>query len=73
MKNIKNINICIVGLGYIGLPLSIAFAKHFNVVGFDKSIKRINELNKGIDSTNENDLINFRHKKIFYLHIMKRC
>ena len=33
--------ICIVGLGYVGLPLAMHFAKHFKVVGFDISEERI--------------------------------
>ena len=43
----------VVGLGYVGLPLAIAFSKKFNVIGFDISEQRITELNTGIDSTQE--------------------
>lgn len=43
----------VVGLGYVGLPLALAFSKKFNVIGFDVSEKRITELNRGIDSTQE--------------------
>ena len=46
--------ICIVGLGYVGLPLAHAFAeKKYNVVGFDINDKRIKELNTGYDRTQE--------------------
>ncbi|RXJ92888.1 Vi polysaccharide biosynthesis protein VipA/TviB [Malaciobacter molluscorum] len=45
--------ICIVGLGYVGLPLAHAFAKKYEVVGFDINKKRIEELNNAIDSTLE--------------------
>ena len=45
--------ICIVGLGYVGLPLAMHFAKHFKVVGFDISEERINELKNGYDRNNE--------------------
>ena len=42
--------ICIVGLGYVGLPLSLAFSKkNFKVIGFDTSLKRIKELNRSKD------------------------
>ncbi|MFN3813936.1 MAG: nucleotide sugar dehydrogenase [Aquificaceae bacterium] len=41
--------VCLVGLGYVGLPLAIAFAKHFKVIGFDKNPQRIKELKLGID------------------------
>ncbi|MBC7331537.1 MAG: nucleotide sugar dehydrogenase [Synergistetes bacterium] len=45
--------LCVVGLGYVGLPLAVEFAKHFNVIGFDISEKRIKELKMGIDSSLE--------------------
>ncbi len=45
--------ICVVGLGYVGLPLACMLAKHFKVVGFDKNPKRIQELKEGVDSTGE--------------------
>ena len=46
--------ICIVGLGYVGLPLSLAFSeKNFKVIGFDSSYKRIRELNDSKDINNE--------------------
>ena len=41
--------IAIIGLGYVGLPLAIEFAKKRNVVGFDLNQKRINSLNSGYD------------------------
>jgi UDP-N-acetyl-D-galactosamine dehydrogenase len=47
--------ICIVGLGYVGLPLYIEFAKKFNVLGYDKNINRIKNLRKGYDSNNEHN------------------
>ena len=43
--NINNINICIVGLGYVGLPLFVELSKNFNITGYDNNINRINELN----------------------------
>jgi UDP-N-acetyl-D-galactosamine dehydrogenase len=45
--------IAIVGLGYVGLPLSIAFADKYKVVGFDINTQRIAELKKGFDRTKE--------------------
>ena len=49
----KELKIAIIGLGYVGLPLALAFAVKKNVVGFDISTKRIEELKKGIDITGE--------------------
>ena len=45
--------IAVIGLGYVGLPLAIALAKKFNVVGYDKNKDRINKLNQGIDENGE--------------------
>ncbi|MDC0106058.1 nucleotide sugar dehydrogenase [Flavobacteriaceae bacterium] len=46
--------ICIIGLGYVGLPLALAFSqKGFNVIGYDSSLKRINELKKLEDINGE--------------------
>jgi len=42
---LKEAKICIVGLGYVGLPLASAFSNHFRVIGFDNNPKRIAELN----------------------------
>ena len=50
----KNYNISIIGLGYVGLPLAVEFAKSgFSVIGFDINDERIQELKKGVDSTKE--------------------
>ena len=45
--------IAIIGLGYVGLPLALEFAKKYQVVGFDINLDRIDELRNGIDRTNE--------------------
>ena len=45
--------IAIIGLGYVGLPLAVEFAKQFLVVGFDINKQRIKELNSGVDNTLE--------------------
>lgn len=52
-------NIAVVGLGYVGLPVAVAFGKENNVIGFDINTQRIEELKNNIDCTNEvttNDL-----------------
>ena len=48
--------IAIIGLGYVGLPLAVEFAKKFDVLGFDINSDRIEELKKGKDRTKEADL-----------------
>lgn len=47
--------VAVVGLGYVGLPLAVALAEHMDVIGFDISAQRVEELNKGHDRTNEVD------------------
>ena len=45
--------LALVGLGYVGMPIAVEFAKHVKVIGFDINEKRINEYRNGIDATNE--------------------
>lgn len=45
--------LALVGLGYVGMPIAVEFAKHVQVIGFDINETRINEYKNGIDSTNE--------------------
>jgi len=49
----KDLKLAIVGLGYVGLPLALEFAKKRKVIGFDIDKKRIEELNSGIDKNLE--------------------
>jgi len=49
----ENIKICTIGLGYVGLPLAVEFAKKLPVIGFDINRGRIDELNDGHDATLE--------------------
>ena len=53
MLDLKTVKICVVGIGYVGLPLAISFARFHKVVGYDLSEKRVNELARGVDSTCE--------------------
>lgn len=50
---LKDKQIAIVGLGYVGLPLAVAFSSKYNTVGFDINKKRISELAEGNDFTLE--------------------
>ena len=45
--------LALVGLGYVGMPIAVEFAKHVQVIGFDINEKRVNEYRNGIDATNE--------------------
>lgn len=52
----NNYNIAIIGLGYVGLPLAIEFAKKYTVVGFDINEERVKELTAKRDRTKEANL-----------------
>jgi len=49
----NEINLAVIGLGYVGLPLAVEFSKKRNVIGFDTNLKRINDLKNCHDSTLE--------------------
>jgi UDP-N-acetyl-D-glucosamine/UDP-N-acetyl-D-galactosamine dehydrogenase len=49
----ENLRISIIGLGYVGLPLAVALARHFPTTGYDISKARISELRGGVDRTHE--------------------
>jgi UDP-N-acetyl-D-galactosamine dehydrogenase len=53
MSKLSGVKIAVIGLGYVGLPLAVAFAKRFSVLGFDINSKRVNELEAGLDTTLE--------------------
>jgi UDP-N-acetyl-D-galactosamine dehydrogenase len=52
IKN-KQEKISVIGLGYVGMPIAVAFAKKVNVIGFDLNEKKIELYKSGIDPTNE--------------------
>lgn len=54
-KKLADIKICVIGLGYVGLPLARLFSTKFKTVGFDLSQPRVDELMSGVDSTLEVD------------------
>lgn len=53
LKPLNDSKIAVIGLGYVGLPLSVAFAEKFQAIGFDIDPKRVDELQKGFDRTLE--------------------
>jgi len=58
--------IAVLGLGYVGLPLTLALGKHFNILGYDANSKRIKQLNEFIDANKEVTLNKKNCKKIFF-------
>ena len=66
INDIENLNLAIIGLGYVGLPLALEFAKKKSIIGFDINKKRIRELNSGIDKNlefNKNELQSYKWLK----------
>jgi len=55
MRDFKVKKIAVIGQGYVGLPLAIAFSDYFPVIGFDINETRIDELRRGVDRTLEAD------------------
>ena len=61
MNSLSDIHICVVGLGYVGLPLAVALSKQFTTMGFDIDASRVLQISNGVDVTQEvdkNDLLN---------------
>ena len=51
--NKDDFKICVIGLGYVGLPAAIALSKHFSVIGFDVDQNRVKDLARNIDKNKE--------------------
>ena len=55
MKELDGISVCVVGLGYVGLPLARLFSTKYRTMGYDINSNRVDEINSGHDSTAEVD------------------
>lgn len=75
----EDINIAVIGLGYVGMPLASALSDEFSVTGFDLNHERINELKSGFDKTLELDKFQMKktlkNKMKFSLNLddLKKC
>jgi len=61
------LKVSIIGLGYVGLPLALLCSKKHNVVGFDINKQLINNLNNGVDHTNEINSNDLKDNKNFLI------
>lgn len=59
-------SIAIVGLGYVGLPIAVAFGKHAPVIGFDINKAKIDELRNGVDRTGEVSRQDLKRSRVQY-------
>ena len=64
----KKKSIAVIGLGYVGLPIALAFAKKVKVIGFDINAKRIAMMKKGIDPSQELAKDDFKGANIQFTH-----
>lgn len=64
----KKAKIAVIGLGYVGLPIALAFAKKAKVIGFDINEERVNMMKKGIDPSNELSKADFKDADILFTH-----
>ncbi|MEP6845613.1 MAG: nucleotide sugar dehydrogenase, partial [Panacibacter sp.] len=72
----KETKLAVIGLGYVGLPIALAFAKKISVVGFDMNAERINMLNNHIDPSKELDKDAFKDCDIIFtndLEVLKQA
>jgi UDP-N-acetyl-D-galactosamine dehydrogenase len=51
--NNKENKLAVVGLGYVGLPIALSFARTISVIGFDKNAERVAMLNKCVDPSKQ--------------------
>ena len=64
----KKAKLAVIGLGYVGLPIALEFAKQVSVIGFDINEKRIEMMQQGIDPSNELDAEAFEGCDITFTH-----
>jgi UDP-N-acetyl-D-glucosamine/UDP-N-acetyl-D-galactosamine dehydrogenase len=62
----KEKTLAVIGLGYVGLPIALEFARHFKVIGFDINAERIRMMQEGIDPSKELDNESFKHTNILF-------
>ena len=62
----KKTKICVIGLGYVGLPIALEFAKKFSVIGFDINEKRVALMRKGQDPSKELSAEEFEGTDIYF-------
>ena len=66
------LKICVIGLGYVGLPICLKLAKNFKTVGFDINTKRINSLKNQIDLNNEFKRKDLKKKNLIFSKEIRR-
>ena len=60
------IKICVIGLGYVGLPICLKSSNKFHTIGFDTNSIRIKNLNNKFDQNNEYNKRDFKNKNLIF-------
>lgn len=68
----KKKKLAVVGLGYVGLPIALEFAKKISVIGFDINANRIEMMKRGVDPSNELDADAFRNCDIEFTNSLDK-
>src|SRR5918996_3316143 len=66
ISKMKDRTVAVVGLGYVGLPIAVAFGKHRPTIGFDINKSKIEELRKGFDRTGEVSAADLKTSQVRY-------
>jgi UDP-N-acetyl-D-glucosamine/UDP-N-acetyl-D-galactosamine dehydrogenase len=64
----KETSLSVIGLGYVGLPIALAFAKKIKVIGFDINVQRIEMMRQQVDPSGEMSVQDFDHCDISFTH-----
>lgn len=67
----KKEKLAVIGLGYVGLPIALEFARKISVIGFDINVKRIDQMKQGIDPSNELPKEAFANCDITFTHSLE--
>lgn len=62
----KKSKLAVIGLGYVGLPIALEFAKKLSVIGFDINAGRVEQMRKGVDPSSELDASEFKGRDIVF-------
>ena len=64
----KKTRLAVIGLGYVGLPIALEFARKISVIGFDINTKRVELMRQGIDPSKEVAAEDFKDRDIVFTY-----
>lgn len=65
--------VCVIGLGYVGLPMAITCSKLYRTIGFDTSPQRVSTLKRGVDNTGEVESDEISNDQLEYTNSLDDC